>query len=67
MTADLPSDDDIAAMKWVWWFYRSLVPGRPCLKVVIRDLWNPPLVAGMEPIDCEVIEDTDAPLYGPVL
>lgn len=54
-------------MKWVWWYYRSLIHGRPVLKVVSRDLWNPPLVAGMEPIDCEVIEEPDAPLYGPVL
>jgi hypothetical protein len=46
-------------MKWVVWYYPSLVPGRPVLKVISRDLWNPPLVAGMEPIDCEVIEVPD--------
>jgi hypothetical protein len=35
------------------------------MNVWSRSLWNPPLVAGMEPIDCEAIEDSDAPLYGP--
>ena len=44
-------------MKWVIWYYPSLVKGRPVLKVWSRDLWNPPLAKEYEPIDCEVIEE----------
>jgi hypothetical protein len=55
-------------MKFAIWYYRSLIPGRPVLKVQSRDLWNPPLVAGMEPIDCDVLEiDNDTVLYCPSL
>jgi hypothetical protein len=54
-------------MKWVAWYYKPLIPGRKVLIVYNRDLWKPPLVAGMEPIDCEVLGDSDAPLYGPSL
>jgi hypothetical protein len=43
-------------MKWVAWYYPPLIPGRKVLIVYNRDLYHPPLVAGMEPIDCEVIE-----------
>lgn len=55
-------------MKWVTWYYKPLVPGRKVLKVYSLDLWNPPLVAGMEPIECDVLEiDNDTVLYCPSL
>ena len=47
-------------MKWVAWYYKPIIPGRKVCICYNRDLWNPPLVAGMEPIDCEVIEVPDA-------
>lgn len=43
-------------MRCVIWYNKSMVIGRPILKVYNRDLWNPPLAKEYEPIDCEVIE-----------
>ena len=54
-------------MKWVIWYYKPICPGRKVLKVWSRDLWDPPLVAGMEPIDCEAVEVDHEDIHRPLL